>query len=1541
MSRTTGRSTARLRLGAAIALSLVAVTFGPISSANAVPPDIPTGLSVNQPDSTTTILSWEHVPNATRYSVTVDGTTTSTVNNSFVPPQPLPEGNLTWSVTAFTGAEAGPTATSTFSSTRLAAPVLVSPASNAVLAQPTNPPLLTWAPSAGATSYKVEVDGDADFVGADSYTTKNTSLVVPTPLGDGDWYWRVTASKGASLNSPPSEERRFVVSPLPAPTITSPPDDATQTLQDVVLDWTPVPGAASYDVQVSTEADFSEGGALIDSQTGLLGTRYAPEITYDNASYFWRVRAIDMSGQATPWTAARFSFTRNWPQRPTAVFPAADGAEDVPAPLYFQWTPVKHASEYEIQVGTQANFTVGTFESCRVAGTTYTPGMFAVNTTGILAPPRINEDCIPHAGEINYWRVRGLDRPFTKGGDIPGVQGLFSETQAFRYMPLSVTNMSPTGGQTVDVPTLKWDTMVGAETYRIRILKANGTQVVTKETSATSYTPHGSTKLNPADGPFTWQVTALGADRSESVTYQNTFNVSGNIPTSGQPALTPLTPISSTPGLMTAPSLTWAPMAGAHHYSVNIGNATDGAQVWFGHSATVGDLFGEPVPYPAMTDTSPRLLLPGDYDWQVTAYDANSLVIGVGPESRFTIQPIRSTTGHALAQGGQQLDDNYAGAQNPCTPTTGNCTVPSTPVLKWDPDPRASYYMVYVASDPSFTNLLEPSNAVPATTNSMYVPALDNRAHTYPDSQAGQSYYWHIRPCRTALNCGPDPVSQTDVAQGTFKKRSPQVSGLTNTSPAGSEITFSWTDYWDTNQEEPWAQTGEIPNQSAKQYRIEVDDDSSFAGTLIDSELVDQPTYTALKKLYPEGTLYWRVQAVDSDDNGLAWSNTGTVGNYHSFTKQSPQVSLTSPIGNTSVVGTTPFRWAPQAFAKSYDIEIYANDDATFSAANKVASATGVRNAAYVPQDTLPVSDQYYLWRVRRTDSDGNKGPWSVAGRFRVAAGAVELLSPALGGSTPPNGAVLQWSRVTGAASYSVSLTAPGGSTQSFTTAASAYAPLANLVSGTYQWSVTARDASGNAIGSASSSFVVNNQLQATLKPVIETPEGTGLGRTLTVSPPSWSPSGVSVNTTYQWQRDGSNISGATGTSYTLVTADFGKSISVKATGKAPGYIDGVSTSLPISPTSGDAIANVTPPTITGSPVAVGNKLTGNRGTWPTTYGTLTYAYAWLRDGAPIEGATSTIYTPVAADVGADLIFRVTASASGYSDGVAQSGAVRVETLSAVAGPQISAPSGTGIGSGLVGQAPVWNQPDVTTTYQWLRNGSTISGATVLNYTLTTADLGKEISLRATGRKSGFQDSVVVSNVVVATAGGALTATVQPTITGTPESGSTLRVSPGTWSQPSPAFKYQWLRTGAPIPNATSASYRLTPEDAGKNISVTVLASKAGFNDGSATAVAVAVPKLKSTTTATLSATRIKPGTRAKLGITISVPGVKGPVGTIKIMDRTKVIKTLYLVTAKNGKLTVKLPKLKKGKHRIRAKYLGDATTQGSRSKALRLSVQP
>ncbi len=142
-------------------------------------------------------------------------------------------------------------------------------------------------------------------------------------------------------------------------------------------------------------------------------------------------------------------------------------------------------------------------------------------------------------------------------------------------------------------------------------------------------------------------------------------------------------------------------------------------------------------------------------------------------------------------------------------------------------------------------------------------------------------------------------------------------------------------------------------------------------------------------------------------------------------------------------------------------------------------------------------------------------------------------------------------------------------------------------------------------------------------------------------------------------------------------------------------------------------------------------------------------------------------------------------------------------------------------------------------------------------------------------------------------------------------------------------------------PAGLAASIRLKQlaAETGKDISVVVLASKAGFTDGSAAAAAVTIPKMVSTTTATLSATRVKPGKRVKVGITITVPGVTGPVGQVKVMDRAKVLKKLTLVTAKNGKVTVKLPKLKKGKHKLQVVYLGNAQVFGSKSKKIVLYV--
>lgn len=84
---------------------------------------------------------------------------------------------------------------------------------------------------------------------------------------------------------------------------------------------------------------------------------------------------------------------------------------------------------------------------------------------------------------------------------------------------------------------------------------------------------------------------------------------------------------------------------------------------------------------------------------------------------------------------------------------------------------------------------------------------------------------------------------------------------------------------------------------------------------------------------------------------------------------------------------------------------------------------------------------------------------------------------------------------------------------------------------------------------------------------------------------------------------------------------------------------------------------------------------------------------------------------------------------------------------------------------------------------------------------------------------------------------------VPPTISGDLTVGSALFVNPGNWG-PSASdvvrWGYQWSRDGVLIPDATSASYKLVPEDLDARMTVKVSASKVHFDEVAATSAPTA-----------------------------------------------------------------------------------------------------
>ncbi len=161
------------------------------------------------------------------------------------------------------------------------------------------------------------------------------------------------------------------------------------------------------------------------------------------------------------------------------------------------------------------------------------------------------------------------------------------------------------------------------------------------------------------------------------------------------------------------------------------------------------------------------------------------------------------------------------------------------------------------------------------------------------------------------------------------------------------------------------------------------------------------------------------------------------------------------------------------------------------------------------------------------------------------------------------------------------------------------------------------------------------------------------------------------------------------------------------------------------------------PPSISGTAV-VGKTLTATTGSWVDSG--LSFAYQWLRNGAPIPGATNASYTVVSADVGTDLQVRVTASKTGRADGTSTSGAVKpVKAGNALTKTPTPTVSGTAkVGKTLKAKAGTWAPAKVTLKYQWLRDGKPIAKATKTSYKLVKADAGHKISVQVTGSKSGY-----------------------------------------------------------------------------------------------------------------------------------------------------------------------------------------------------------
>ncbi|HVM50454.1 MAG TPA: immunoglobulin domain-containing protein, partial [Candidatus Acidoferrum sp.] len=278
----------------------------------------------------------------------------------------------------------------------------------------------------------------------------------------------------------------------------------------------------------------------------------------------------------------------------------------------------------------------------------------------------------------------------------------------------------------------------------------------------------------------------------------------------------------------------------------------------------------------------------------------------------------------------------------------------------------------------------------------------------------------------------------------------------------------------------------------------------------------------------------------------------------------------------------------------------------------------------------------------------------------------------------------------------------------------------------------------------------------------------------------------------YQWRFYGTNLDGATASSYTVGSAQ---------TNNAGPYSVVVSNSLGTMTSSNALLTVIIPPAVTNAPQG----LTINQGMDATftvgASGTAPFTYQWLFDGATISAATSSAYTRSNAqptDAGSYAVI-VTNSAGSVTSAPAILNVNPVPTPPGIGTP----PQNQTVSQGSPASFNVTATGSTPFSYQWLFGTLPLAGATASSYSVASAQATNagSYSVIVTNLYGSITSSAALLTVIlpplISTQPSNLLASVSNSVT------FTVGLSQGT----SPA--YQWRENGTAISGATQSSLTL------------------------------------------------------------------------------------------------------------------------------------
>jgi hypothetical protein len=717
-------------------------------------------------------LKWSVVPGAAEYLVRVAtdpglgslvwGDPFETAATSFTLNDPLAPGTYYWGITPL-DAEGHTGTPSSVASFNWSWPSTTTPAVTDLAASAeVFDPRFSWDLVPGAAGYEVEVNFSSDWTESSKVccdpikgriSTLGTSLSPAAVLANNTYYWRVRAidaSNNAGVwNEGPTFTKTFDnVPPVTAPSIKNLrmrdnlADPATDTdVGTTVVDtgvpiviWDPVPGASSYQVNVTayaggacdwSAAEWDDVATTVTAWTPLgwsrttgdpypsisIATDFTNQLTAGQ-EYCVRVRALDRSSASAgasvvfgDWSYLpannQAAFRWNGPPASTSCSPCSISGSDYGAPLtgatvgqmpLFTWDEVPGAESYYVLVSRDANFT--------------TIIDYAYTRLPAYAPRRSPSQSIGYADEttLYYWAVLPAENA---NGSGVAADPLTSSPQSFTKQSTPPALEGPIDDEAVNTPAteFQWSPVFGARRYRIQVSQ-NPTfsspidDVVTDSTAYTSNTTY------PSDTTLYWRVRADAENSTSSIvglTWSETGTFTKQLP---KPVLDPGNP--TTGSLL--PTIRWSTVPGAVSYDVHLVDPEGDAETFTN------------IPAPAGTFT--KLTGVGVATWQVRAnFPTDSSAVVHGPYS------LPGTFTHTIpepANPGEEVGDRRL-------------------LFSWDSRPRADHYRVQVSTRADFLTTVETVN----TQTTAYAPLLTSGTYT-----AGGTFYWRVAVVDTDSNVG-------------------------------------------------------------------------------------------------------------------------------------------------------------------------------------------------------------------------------------------------------------------------------------------------------------------------------------------------------------------------------------------------------------------------------------------------------------------------------------------------------------------------------------------------------------------------------------------------------------------------------------------------------------------------------------------------------------------------------------------------------------------------------------------------------------------